>query len=58
MAKEVLLRRGERKELRRIFGVSEPTVIHALKFSTASELARKIRKAAIDRGGVEITYNN
>lgn len=37
----------------RVFGVSKPTVINALKFRTNSDLARRIRTAAVERGGVE-----
>ena len=51
--REILTRRGEIRELMRIFGVSEPTVINALKFRTNSELAQRIRSAALRRGGVE-----
>lgn len=45
----------------RVFGVSKPTVINALKFRTNSELAQRIRSAALRRGGVEAimtTTNN
>lgn len=51
--KEILTKRGEVKALRQIFGVSEPTVINALHGRYNTELTQKIRKAAIERGGVE-----
>ena len=59
--REILTRTGENKALMRIFNVSEPTVINALKFRTNSELARRIRATAVERGGVEtvcITQQN
>lgn len=59
--KEILTRRGEVRELMRIFNVSEPTVINALRFRTNSELAQRIRSTALRRGGVETimtTTNN
>lgn len=54
--KEILTRRGEIRELMRIYKVSEPTVINALRFRTHSELARDIRNTAMKRGGAEIRY--
>lgn len=54
MAKEIITRRGEVKAIRKLLGLTEATVINALRFRTKSELAEKIRKTAIDRGGVEI----
>ena len=51
--KEILTRTGEVKALQAIFGTSRPTVICALKGRTSSEMALKIRKAAIERGGKE-----
>ena len=37
----------------RIFSVSKPTVINALKYRVNTQLACHIRKTAIERGGVE-----
>ena len=54
MAKEIITRRGEVKAIRKLLGLTEATVINALRFRTKSELAEKIRKTVIDRGGVEI----
>jgi transposase len=52
---EILVAHGQtRKELAKIFGVSGETVKSALKFRTDSALARKIRKSAKEKGGVEI----
>jgi len=52
--KEILTKHGERRELAKLFNVSEVTVRNALKGRTRSELSRRIRGAAIQRGGVEI----
>lgn len=54
MTGEILTKRGEIKAIRHLMGVSEPTVIHALQGKTKTDLAVKIRKMAIKRGGVEI----
>ena len=51
--RDILTRNGEVAALMRVFGVSKPTVINALKFRTNSDLARRIRAAAVERGGVE-----
>lgn len=51
--KEILTRRGEVKALRALFGCSEPMVINALRGRKTTELALKIRKVALDRGGKE-----
>ena len=51
MAK-VVTQHGESKELGRIFRVSQPTIRRALNGETNTPLAKKIRTAAIKRGGV------
>ncbi|WP_304721238.1 hypothetical protein [uncultured Alistipes sp.] len=55
MAK-VLTEHGERKELGKIFGVCQLTIRRALEGRTNTPLAKKIRIAAIKRGGV-VVYN-
>lgn len=53
--KEILVKHGKiRKEIAEIFGVSAVTVRDALKGRTRSELAIRIRKVAIEKGGKEI----
>lgn len=52
--KQILTKRGEVKALRELFKCSEPTVIHALFGRRSAEIHLKIRKAAIERGGVEV----
>jgi len=51
---EVLVRHGERKELSVLFVVTPRCVSNALKFDSNSDLAKRIRKAAIERGGSEV----
>lgn len=50
---EILTRFGEKGKLAKIFKTSHVTVREALRGNTHSELAEKIRKAAIERGGIE-----
>lgn len=51
MAK-VLVEHGEVAKLARLFGIARKTVSEALSGQTNTDLAKKIRKVAIDRGGV------
>ena len=51
MAK-IILEYGERKVLGEIFNVSQLTIRRALSCKTNTDLAIKIRKVALDRGGV------
>lgn len=54
--KQIITRIGEGKTLAKMFGVCQKTVIEALKFRSDSELARRIRRTAIERGGKETEY--
>lgn len=56
--KQIITRTGEGKALADMFGVCQKTVIEALKFRSNSDLASRIRRAAIERGGKETEYNN
>ena len=49
---KVVIQHGGHKELGRIFKVSQPTIRRALNGETNTPLAKKIRTAAIKRGGV------
>lgn len=51
MAK-ILVENGERASLGKLFHVSQPTIRRALDGKTNTDLAKKIRKMAIARGGV------
>ncbi len=51
MAK-VLVERGEGRRIAQLLGVVPKTVYEALSGQTNTALAKKIRKLAIDRGGV------
>lgn len=50
---KILVAFGERKQLMKIFDKSHVTVRRALNGEIKTPLATKIRKAAIERGGVE-----
>lgn len=50
---EILVKHGEKKEIAKLFEVSHVTVRDALKDRTKSDLSRRIRKTATDRGGKE-----
>ena len=52
--KKILVAEGEKGRLREIFGISYPTVRDALNGKKQNYLAIKIRKAAIERGGIEV----
>lgn len=43
-----------RKEIIKILGTSYPSVRRALNGTHDSELARKIRKIALEKGGIEL----
>ncbi len=51
---QILTKRGEVTSICYLLNVSRVTVIGALKYRTNSELAKKIRSLAIQRGGVKI----
>ncbi len=57
MAK-VLVEYGERQYLANMFKTSLPTVRAALRGQTNTALARRIRAAAIKRGGVVVNNTN
>ena len=57
MAK-VLTQHGERKYLGQLFKVSQLTIRRALDGETNTPLAKRIRVAAIKRGGVVAKQNN
>ena len=50
--KEILTKHGERQYLGKLFKVSQPTIRKALCGTCSSKTSLKIRKAAIERGGV------
>lgn len=50
--KYIELPKEQKGALRRMFNVSTPTIWSALNYVTHSDLAKRIRKAAIAKGGV------
>ena len=55
---KILVENGERAYLGKLLGVSQPTIRRALSGQTNTDLAKKIRKVAIDRGGVVKNENS
>ena len=51
--RKILVAVGEKKQLMKIFGKSHVTIRRALNGETKTPLSLKIRKAAIERGGIE-----
>ena len=52
--KKILVAEGEKGALKKIFDITYPTVRNALNGKRQNYLAIKIRKAAIERGGIEV----
>lgn len=50
---KILVEHGKRADLAKLFKVSERSVYNALNEVWTSDLAGRIRKAAIENGGVE-----
>ena len=50
---QIMLPHGKRNELATDFGVSRTTLWKALTGQSDTPVAKKLRKAAIERGGVE-----
>lgn len=50
----IVVARGETEMLRKIFKCSRTIIWQALTFRRDDEIARKIRKAALERGGIEM----
>jgi len=51
---KILVNIGEKKNLKELFNCSYPTIRTSLNGKSSTSLGYKIRKAAIERGGVEI----
>lgn len=54
MANKILVDVGEKKELAKIIGCSKPTIRAALEGKEITAMNVRIRKLAIERGGIEI----
>lgn len=52
--KEILVDNGQKLKLKQLFETSYPTVRTALKYKTNTALAYRIRKAAIEMGGIVV----
>lgn len=51
----IIIKYGKRKELEKLFNTSHVTVRRALNDKSKSDLAKRIRKAALERGGAEVS---
>lgn len=56
MKKQVTVTRENRDFLEKAFNVSSVMIWKALTFESDSDLARRIRKLAIERGGIEMCF--
>ena len=56
--KQIITRKGEINALADVFGCCRKTVGEALMFKTDTDLARRIRRMAIERGGRETDYKS
>jgi hypothetical protein len=54
--KKILVAQGEKNELRKLFNTTYPTVLRALEGKVQTHLSVRIRRAAIERGGVEVDH--
>ena len=54
MKKKIIVEHGEQRAIAKIMDCTPEMVCYALAYRKNSLLARKIRKLAIERGGVEI----
>jgi hypothetical protein len=53
--KQIILGHSKKKEIMKIINVTYPTIRAALKYKSDSTLAFKIRKLALELGGVEMS---
>ncbi len=58
MKKKIVVEYGEQVAISKIMGCTVETVCRALAYRKNSHLARKIRKLALARGGVEIEFGS
>ncbi len=52
MKKYIHVKKEDREFLAKVFGITPRMVFSAVHFESDSELARKVRKLAMDRGGI------
>ena len=52
MKKYIHLKKEDREFIAKAFGITPRMVFSAVHFESDSELARKVRKLALDRGGI------
>ncbi len=54
MANKILIENGEGKKIKKLLNTTYPTIQVALEGKVTTALHAKIRKLALDRGGVEV----
>ena len=52
MKKYIHVKKGDREFLAKVFGITPRMVFNAIHFESDSELAQKVRKLAMNRGGI------
>ena len=52
MKKYIHVKKEDREFIAKVFGITPRMVFNAVHFESDSELARKVRKLAMDRGGI------
>lgn len=54
MKKKIVVQHGENTAIAKILGCTHEYVCHALAYRKDTPLARRVRKVAMERGGVEV----
>lgn len=54
MKRKIVVERGESQKIAKILGCTPVMVCYALAYKKNTLLAQKIRKVALERGGVEV----
>lgn len=58
MKRKVVVERGESQKIAKIMGCTTVMVCYALSYKKNTLLAQKIRKVALERGGVEVVMRD
>jgi hypothetical protein len=56
--KQIITQYGERRKMAKLFKTTPQLIHRALRFGSQSNLAQKVRKYALDNGGILIENNN
>lgn len=58
MKERIIVQRGDVNKIAHLMNCTRETVSHSLAFRMNSRLAHSIRKLAIARGGIKVSYND